>query len=47
MMDGVYENIHDYNSNRKRKIWIVFNDMIADIMTNKKFQAIIKELFIR
>ena len=46
-MDDVYENIHDYNSTRKRKILIVFDDMIADIMTNKKFQAIIKELFIR
>ena len=32
----VYENIHDYNPNRKRKILIVFDDMIADIMTNKK-----------
>ena len=41
-MDDVYENIHDYNSSRKRKILIVFDDMIADIMTNKKFQAIIK-----
>ena len=46
-MDDVYENIHDYNPNRIRKILIVFDDMIADIMTNKKFQAIIKELFIR
>ena len=46
-IDGVYENIHDYNSSRKRKILIDFDDMIADIMTNKKFQAIIKELFIR
>ena len=46
-VDDVYENIHDYNSSRKRKILIVFDDMIADIMTNKKFQAIIKELFIR
>ena len=46
-MDDVYENIHDYNSSRKRKILIVFDDMIADIMTNKKFQAIIRELFIR
>ena len=46
-MDDVYENIHDYNSRRKRKIFIVFDDMIADIMTNKKFQAIIKELFIK
>ena len=46
-MDDVYENIHDYNSSRKRKILIVFDDMMADIMTNKKFQAIITELFIR
>ena len=46
-MDDANENIHDYNSSRKRKILIVFDDMIADIMTNKKFQAIIKELFIR
>ena len=46
-MDDVYENIHDYNSSRKRKILIAFDDMIADIMTNKRFQAIIKELFIR
>ena len=36
-MDDVYENIHDYNPNRRRKILIVFDDMIADIMTNKKF----------
>ena len=45
-MDDVYENIHDYNLNKKRNILIVFDDMIADIMANKKFQAIIKELFI-
>ena len=47
MMDDVYENINDYNPIRKRKKLIVFDDMIADIMTNKRFQAIIKELFIR
>ena len=46
-MDGVYENIGDYNPNRKRKIFFVFDDMIADIITNKKFQTITKELFIR
>ena len=46
-MDDVYEKIHDYNPSRKIKILIVFDDMIADIMTNKRFQAIIKELFIR
>ena len=43
-MDDVYEN---YNPKRKRKILIAFDDMIVGIMTNKKFQSIIKELFIR
>ena len=42
---SVYENIHDYNLSSKRKILIVFG-MIADIMTNKKFQSAIKQLFI-
>ena len=46
-MDDVYENIDHYNPNRKRKVLIVFDDMIAEIMTNGKFQTIIKELFIR
>ena len=46
-MDDVHENIDEYSPNRERKILIVFDDMIADIMTNKKFQAIIKDLFIR
>ena len=45
-MDNVYENIYDYNVSRKRKILIVFGDIIADTITNKKFQAMIKELFI-
>ena len=46
-MGDVYEKINDYNQIRKRKKLIVFDDMIADIMGNKKFRAIIKELFIR
>ena len=46
-MDDVSNNIDDYHPSRKRKNLIVFDDMIADIMTNKKFQAIIKELLIR
>ena len=46
-MNDVYNIIDDYNAKRKRKILIVFDDMIADIMTNKRFQAIIKGLFIR
>ena len=45
-MDDIYENIDDYNLGRKRKILIVFDDMKTDIMNNKKFKAIIKELFI-
>ena len=46
-MDNVYENTDDYNPNRQRKILIVFDVIIVDIMINKKIQAIIKELFIR
>ena len=46
-MDDVYKNINVYNPIRGRKILIVFDDMIADIISNKKFQARIKELFIR
>ena len=34
-MDDVYENINDYNPSRKRKILIIFDDMIADIKSNK------------
>ena len=46
-MDYVYNNINDYNLKTKQKNLIVFDDMMADINSNKKFQAIIKELFIR
>ena len=46
-MDNIFSNVNDYNPRRKRKVLIIFDDMIADIMTNKKFKAIIKELFIR
>ena len=38
-LDDVYENINDYNLSRRRKILIVFDNMIADIMTNKRFQG--------
>ena len=41
-MNDVYENIDDYNP-----ILIVFDDMIAETMSNNKFQDIIRELFIR
>ena len=39
-MDDIYEKIDDYNPNRQRKISIAFDDMIAEIMSNKKCQAI-------
>ena len=41
-LDDVYENMNDYSPTRKRKKNI-FDDMIADIITNKKFQTIIKD----
>ena len=41
-MNAVYENIDDCNPSRKRKNLVVFDDMIAGIMTNNKFQTIIK-----
>ena len=46
-MEDIYNNIDDYNPTRKKRTLIMPDDMIADIMTNKKFQAMIKELFIR
>ena len=46
-MDDFYENIDNYNTSRKRKILIAFDEMIADITKNKRFQATIKDLFIR
>ena len=46
-MDDVQNNIDDYKPTRKRKILMIFDGKIADIKTNKKLQAITKELFIR
>ena len=46
-MDDLLDDINNYNKNRDKKVLIVFVDMIADIMSSKKFKAIIKELFIR
>ena len=45
-MDDVYKNIDEYKQNINWKNLNAFDDMIADIMTNKKFQALIKEVFI-
>ena len=41
------EDINNYNKKRDKKVLIIFDDMIADIMRSEKFKAIVKELFIR
>ena len=46
-MDDIYNNINYYNPSWNRKILIVLDDMIADVMTNKKIKPINEELFIR
>ena len=46
-MDGIYENIEEYNSNKRRKILVAFNDIIVDILSNKQIDQVIIELFIR
>ena len=46
-MQDVYKNIEDYNPGKERKILIVFDDMISDIINNKKLNPIVTELFIR
>ena len=46
-MQDVYKNIEDYNPIKKRKILIVFDDMIADIINNNKLNPVVTELFIR
>ena len=46
-MDDIYEDIEEYNVNKKRKVLIVFDDMIADMLSNKKLNPVVTELFIR
>ena len=46
-MCDVYKNIDEYNIDKERKILIVFDDMIADMINNKKLNSIVTELFIR
>ena len=46
-MQDFYKNIEDYNPNKKRKILIVFDDMIADMINNKKLNPVVTEVFIR
>ena len=40
-MDDVYKNINDYNPDKENKILIVFDDMIADMINNKKLNSIV------
>ena len=46
-MDDVFINIDNFNTKRKKRVFLIFDDMMADIMGDKKIKAIIKELFIR
>ena len=46
-MDDIYKNNEGYNPNKKRKILIVFDDVIADMLRNKKLNPTVIELFIR
>ena len=46
-MQDVHENINDRNPRKKREVLIVFDDMIADMINNKKLDSIVTELFIR
>ena len=46
-MCNVYKNINNYNPDEENKILIVFDDMIADMINNKKLKSIVTEVFIR
>ena len=46
-IQDVYKNIDEYNIDKKRKILIVFDDMIADMIHSKKLNSVVTELFIR
>ena len=46
-MQDVYKNIDDYNTDKEQKILMVFDDMIADMIHNKKLHSIVNKLFIR
>ena len=46
-MQDVYKNIDEYNTDKERKILIVFDYMIADMINNKKLNSVVTELFIR
>ena len=46
-MNDIYKIMEEYNPNKECKTLIVFNEMIADMLSNKKLNPIVTELFIR
>ena len=46
-MRNVYKNIGDYNPDSENKIWTVSDNMIADMINNRRLDSIVTELFIR
>ena len=46
-MRDVYKNVNYYNLDKEKKILMVFDDMITDMINNKKLKSIVTELFIR
>ena len=45
-MDDIYKNIEEWDSNKKRKILIAFDDVIADMLSNKKLNTIVTEFLL-
>ena len=46
-MDDIYKNTEEHNPNKERKLLIVFNDITTDILSNRKLNPVVTELFIR
>ena len=46
-IDDVCENLEDYNPAKKRRVLLVFDDMLADTESNKKIKSLVTELFLR
>ena len=46
-MDNIYKIIEEYNPSKKRKMSVIFDDMIANMLRNEKLNSMVTELFIR
>ena len=46
-MDDIYKSIEEYKPNKKRKILIIFDDRVTDMLSNKELNPIVTKLFIR